>query len=253
MNENKIAIFVHIPKTAGSTLRSILKKQYDSPEICFGNKEEMISKLNNFSEEKWEQIKCINGHILFGIHQYLSNRPYVYYTMLRDPVEHVISEYYYILREPHNMAHDKVKNMSFEEFITSDEFKGRTSNRQTCFISGERKNDLSHAKENLSQYFSVVGITEMFDESVFLMGKELGWKGVSYKKKKNVTQNRPKSDEFPKHVIEIIKENNELDIELYNFGKQLLEKKIQSLRPKSRRELDHIIESQRKRNREFSD
>ncbi|MFC3886616.1 sulfotransferase family 2 domain-containing protein [Bacillus songklensis] len=232
MNKKKIAIFVHIPKTAGSTLRSILKKQYDSNEICFGNKEEMILKLNDLSEEELEQIKCINGHILFGIHEHLSNRPYVYYTMLRDPVEHVISEYYYILREPHNMAHDKVKNMSFEEFITADEFKGRTSNRQTCFISGGRKKDLSIAKENLSNYFSVVGITEMFDESVFLIGQELGWKDISYKKRKNVTKNRPMRDEFPKHVIETIKKNNELDIELYNFGKHLLEKKIQNLSSK---------------------
>ncbi|MBD1381913.1 sulfotransferase family 2 domain-containing protein [Metabacillus arenae] len=251
MLEEKVAIFVHIPKTAGSTLRRILKKQYDPSEICFANKEEMKEKLTNFSKEELEKLKCINGHICFGIHEYLSNRPYVYYTMLRDPVEQVISEYYYILRKPNNMAHNKVKNMSFEEFIYSDEFKGHTSNRQTCFISGEPKKDLSKAKENLMKHFSIVGITEMFEESVFLINQELGWKNFSLKKNINVTKNRPTRDDIPEHVIETLKKNNELDIELYHFGKELLEKKIQNLSSKSRKEMNHFVKQQRIKNRKF--
>jgi hypothetical protein len=240
MNENKISIFQHIPKTAGSTLRSILIKNYDSGEVCVANREEMITKLNDLSEDELEKIKCLNGHVLFGIHEHLSNRPYEYYTLLRDPVEHVISEYYFILRKPNNLSHNIVTNMSFEEFITSEQFKGRTSNRQTFFVSGGVQDDINLAKENLENYYVVVGITEMFEESLYLIAQELGWKNYRYKKK-NVTKERPLREDFPEEVIEIIKKNNELDFELYNFGKRLLEEKIQSLSPESKKSLKQFI------------
>ena len=42
MNENKISIFQHIPKTAGSTLRNIIKRNYKTDEICIANRKEMI-------------------------------------------------------------------------------------------------------------------------------------------------------------------------------------------------------------------
>ncbi|WP_180954437.1 sulfotransferase family 2 domain-containing protein [Bacillus sp. V5-8f] len=243
MNEKKVAIFLHIPKSAGSTLRSILKKNYDSQELRIGNREEMIESLKNLSKEEMEKIKCINGHVLFGIHDYLNERPYNYYTMLRDPIEHVISEYYFIVRKPNNISYEKVKSMSFEEFVLSEEFTGRTSNRQTFFISGGAKDAIEIAKENLKNYFSIVGITEMFDESIYLFAKELGWEDYYYKKK-NVTKSRPSREDFPAHLIEIIKKNNELDIELYNYGKQLLEEKIENLGNKKRGKMEQFIQKQ---------
>jgi hypothetical protein len=246
MNENKILIFQHIPKTAGSTLRSILKKHYKSDEICIANRDEMITKLNGLSEDELEKIKCLNGHVLFGIHEQLSNRPFEYYTMLRDPVEHVISEYYFILRKPNNLSHDIVKNMSFEEFNTSEQFKGRTSNRQTFFVSGGVENDIKLAKENLENYYSVVGITEMFEESVYLIGQELGWKNYRYKKK-NVTKKRPLREDFPQEVIEMILKKNELDVELYHFGKKLLEEKIHNLSPQSKKNMELFIHKAEKK------
>ncbi len=249
MNEKKIPIFVHIPKTAGSTVRSILRKQYDENEICFGNNEEVTSRLQTMCEKDLEKIKCFHGHFHYGIHQYLSNKPYVYYTMLRDPIEHVISEYFYVLRKPNNFAYEKVKDMSFEEFICTEEFKDRTSNRQTFFISGGQENNLFLAKENLEK-FSIIGITEMFDESLFLIGKELGWKDISYRKK-NVTKKRPQIDEFPKHVKEIIEENNQFDMELYRYAKELLEKRIEGLGSKEKNELRQYLLSQRARNRKY--
>ncbi|MDQ0200223.1 sulfotransferase family 2 domain-containing protein [Neobacillus ginsengisoli] len=247
MNENKIYIFQHIPKTAGSTLQSILKKQYDSEELYIANRGEMmISKLNDLSKNEWEKIKCLNGHVLFGIHEHLSNRPFEYYTMLRDPVEHVISEYYFILRKPNNLSHNIVKNMSFEEFITSEQFKGRTSNRQTFFVSGGVQNDINLAKKNLENYYAVVGITEMFEESLYLIVQELGWKNYRYKKR-NVTIKRPLREDFPEEVIEIIMKNNKLDIELYNFGMQLMEEKIQNLSPESKKNMEHFIANTEKK------
>lgn len=252
MNDTNIPIFVHIPKTAGSTLRSILRKQYSVDEICFGNNEEMIEKLTSLKEEEIARIKCLHGHFHYGIHQYIQKKQPLYYTMLRDPVEHVISEYYFILRKPNNMSHEKVKDMSFEEFVTSEEFMDRTSNRQTFFISGGQKDNLEKAKENIKN-FSVVGITEMFEESIFLISQELGWDDISYRPK-NVTKYRPTRKDFPSQIIESIKNNNQLDYELYNHAKDNIQERIQNLNYIAKRKLKkYILTQQNPKKSRFSD
>ncbi|MEH7380573.1 sulfotransferase family 2 domain-containing protein [Bacillus sp. JJ1533] len=235
MNKEEVLIFMHIPKSAGTTMRSIIKQQYSENEVC------NLRYIEN--ENSLETIRCFYGHKPFGIHQkLLKSKSYTYITMLRDPIEHVISTYYYILRKPKNSMHNVIKNMSFEEFITnnSEEFRLRTSNRQTRYASGENPPDLGRAKENLAKHFSVVGITEMFDESVFLMMKELGWNNISYERQ-NVTKNRPLKDQLSKDVLKIIEDNNKLDIELYQYAKGLLQKKIRALDLTSRQELSNLI------------
>jgi hypothetical protein len=46
----------------------------------------------------------------------------------------------------------------------------------------------------------------------------LGWQDISYHKQ-NVTYNRPRTEDIPGDVLKIIKERNELDLELYEFVK----------------------------------
>ncbi len=91
----KQVIFLHIPKTAGSSLNSIIRRQYKSSEFfhvnSINNEKEMISKLIEIKDSK----KIIFGHHSFGLHKYLDiNTKYI--TLLRNPIDRIISIYYYI-------------------------------------------------------------------------------------------------------------------------------------------------------------
>lgn len=224
MPENEILIHLHMPKTGGTTLKNIIKRNIH-PSLnydVYENHQQREKKLKDLSQKR---LSCIQGHFPFGIHQYFTN-PCTYITLLREPTQRIISEYYFIRSLPRHDQHQKVIKMSLQEY----QQQSQNMNLQTRLLSGEIENSLTtnhleQAKANIEEYFSVVGITEMFNESIFLMRKRFGWKNINYKKQ-NVTRKRPSFEKMSVKTINSIKENNHLDMNLYFFAKQLLVKNL---------------------------
>lgn len=225
----KLLIFLHIMKTGGTTLTNIICNQY--AENIHYRKGWMPSGVLEYYDEL-EKADSLCGHFWFGVHRYLS-RPFTYITLLRDPIEQVISWFYYRYKSQHL---DQF-NGSLDEYISSNKFNHETVNLQTRFICGDKTSDLERAKENLKKHFTLVGITELFDESVFLMKKELGWENIGYKRV-NTNNNRPDKNQILQSTINKIKEKNKMDLELYYFARQILESKIVALDSHSKKELD---------------
>jgi len=89
----KTVIFVHLPKCAGSTLNRILLRQYKLSEtyaLAGRSVRDSFLELKRLPEEKKGGIRLLYGHMHFGLHEHLP-QPCVYFTLLRDPVERVIS------------------------------------------------------------------------------------------------------------------------------------------------------------------
>ena len=79
------------------------------------------------------------------------------------------------------------------------------------------------AKENLVKSFSVVGISERFEESLVLMATTFDWEIPFYKNCK-VSKTRP---QIGSGTVEMIRDHNRLDVELYEFAKGLFEESLQ--------------------------
>ncbi|MGG3888370.1 sulfotransferase family 2 domain-containing protein [Metabacillus fastidiosus] len=226
--QQPLLIYLHLPKTGGTTLKKIIKNNYRKSKTVdvYVDREKLENTLTHLSNKK---ISCIQGHMPFGVHDYFK-RPCSYITMMREPIDRILSEYYFIRNTPHHNLHSKVTEISLEEYQNEP----NNFNLQTHLILGNKfgkellKEDLEKAKSNLAHYFAVVGITERFNESIFLMKQKLGWNNLNYKKA-NITKNRLYKEEIPKKIIDQIAKNNEVDIELYHFAKELLEKKINLL------------------------
>lgn len=246
-NQDKLLIFMHIPKTGGLTLRNIIDQQYNRNEI-FKIPRNRLDFEQKMSKKASNDLTCAYGHYRFGIHEYFQ-RPFTYITMLRDPVDRIISTYYFILQNKNNRLHDMVKNMSLEEFIlgVGHEADIALYNHQTRYISGKSEPDLQQAKDNIKNHFAVVGLTEMYNESLYLMKKSLGWKNIYYTKQ-NITKKRKGINEVSKEIISKIEENNQLDIELYKFVKNDLLNNLKSLNRNDKAELQRYIQKQNESN-----
>lgn len=217
-------IFLHIPKAAGSTLNKILDKQYPANatfQIHGGAIERSISSFKRMSQEEKVKLQCLRGHQPFGLHEWLP-QPSTYITLLRDPVERLISHYYYVMRREPHFLHDDAEGMSLEEYAGSD-LSPELSNQQTRMLAGGVE-ELELAKRNL-EHFTVAGTVERFDASVALMKERLGWGNTRYRRM-NATRNRPPKRDVSPGAIRAIEENNQLDIELYELVSRRLEEEL---------------------------
>lgn len=124
---NQTVIFLHIPKTAGTTLRSIICRQYESNTIAtfFPVGKYPLKEFKEFKkdiEKQVRDIKCLTGHVCMGwqCHE-LFPQTSTYITFLRAPVDRVISLYYFIRERPDHLLYNtlKSKKMGLAEFVSS--------------------------------------------------------------------------------------------------------------------------------------
>lgn len=253
IQRGKSLIFLHTPKAAGSTLNTIIDRQF-LPSVIFkinnSDVQKSINEFKNIVEEKRIKIRCLMGHMPFGLHRYLP-QPSIYVTLLRNPIDRVISHYYFVLRNPNHYLYEKVtsNNMSLKDYVSSA-ISPELTNGQTRLISGVERVDsingdefvsadiLEIAKKNLQDYF-VVGLSEKFDESLILFKRILGWKNIFYIKR-NVTDRRPSINEIDEETIKTIIEYNKLDIDLYIFAEQIFENFLKGQGASFNKQVEHF-------------
>src|SRR4029434_2331194 len=72
----------------------------------------------------------------------------------------------------------------------------------------------ARALDHLNRHFSVVGLSERFEESLALMKLRFGWQLKSYSSF-NVTRSRPKKGDLSSTTVDLIMERNRFDVALY--------------------------------------
>lgn len=238
--EKPILLYMHIPKTAGTTMYTILLNQYRAEELLtfyyqWDDYVRAASQLPDMIRGSHSQVKCIFGHFFFGLHAYIP-KPAIYATMLREPVEQVLSLYYYIRRVPEHPLHSQVVQMSLEDYLTNNKTYFASWNPQASQLANPFLPDLDKAITHLDTFYAFVGITEMFNESLFLMNRLFDWKQSSYQYW-NVTEKRPQQQNIPPELIQLIREKTKLDGGLYHYAKLRLEQKLAALTPEEMKEL----------------
>ncbi len=224
-------LFLHIPKSAGSTIVYLFTDHFsyqelsgDSPPILFSTRRGVHAC---FYDEK---------HLL---------DEYKFITFLRHPIERILSEQRYCVdllkRDPKILE---------SHLLSSESDPINSASNIVCkMLSGLNFNDrtitiethLENAKINLRNNFLFVGIVEQMEESITLLYNSLGWTIPEQVPVRNTTilppfenadtmlhtqKNQVESREFyPHELIEGIKTRNWADIELYNYAVDLFEQR----------------------------
>jgi len=244
----KKLVFIHIPKTAGTTLKAIIYRHYLPGHVYTfyeqGQHRQRMDRLVCALEKK-KKIGLITGHIGWGIHRELKEQVR-YLTVLREPVERVISMYNHIKRSEAHPNHCEVSRMSIEDYVRSG-IDEAAQDSQTRFLSGVKwdyelagKDDLigtgdctkqemlDAAKQNLLKHIDVVGLSERFDETLILIRQVFGWRDTYYSNF-NVGKAGVKKAKPVVKGYDIIAEHNALDIELYRFARESFDQRLASL------------------------
>ncbi|MBC7451272.1 MAG: sulfotransferase family 2 domain-containing protein [Cytophagales bacterium] len=222
--DNTVIISIHNYKTAGVTFHSVIDRQFRSDQILNANLIGIDAARNLIIESSNEfkrNIKIIHGHFPFGWGTFFPQKS-TYITFVRNPIERVISDYYYCRK--FHLAHNYqyASRMSFKEYLTCGEILN-IDNGQTRFISGDlstpygmnNQEMLDKAIHNIDTHFSLVGITEKFDESLILANYIFSWNKFYYASK-NVTSE--KGEVIDEDILELIRSRNQLDIKLYEHA-----------------------------------
>lgn len=215
-------VFLHIPKTAGMTFGQVMRHQYARGEVVNLNADgpaEAAQAWSTLPERRRARVKCVYGHLplapaMFGDQQ--AN----YITMLRDPIERSVSEYYYALRRPEHGLHPFLRRerMTLDRFVTTD-LVTQICNEQVRRLSGadgpvQSGEFLDKALDNLRRHVVLAGLAERFDETLLLCRDLLGWNLLSYERL-NVNRLRPTLERVSSATLAALNSLNRLDRELY--------------------------------------
>jgi len=255
--EDYTLYFLHIPKTAGTTLIKILDGYFDKNSICFHR---TWTHLLQDMPDDFSRFRLIRGHFAYGISNILPKKP-IYMTMLRNPITRTISWYEHILRETKERIKPIIDIYSEQPNLLElldDPKKQRTFiNTQVRHIaldldvvditksfSTEQVNDYRFvhsepmlsptlsdeklfgiAKNRLSD-FAFFGLTEKFEESLMLMYYTFGWKPIDTKHKENVFPEIIPRENIPEKLLNKIRKLTQWDSQLYNFAELLFNKQF---------------------------
>lgn len=237
--QNSTVIFLHIPKCAGTTLvEEILNRRFQ-PESLFihynAGTAELLERLRNMNECEKRRLECIAGHFAFGIHELLT-QPCTYITLLRNPVERVISHFEYAKRKKDHYLHAlaSAEGTSLLDYVSSPQ-NTEVKNGQARLLAGigwgvqsgkTEKEILDKAKENLENHFALAGVMEQFDAFISLIQRIFGWDVWGYEKK-NVTRATSSLTSIPAETLRAIAAYNRLDQQLYDQVKLSFNKKLE--------------------------
>ena len=212
--------FVHIPKTAGTTLHKVISHQYPREKIFIHHDTEGPPSAELAAHIEAQGTSVIMGHFSVGLHRFIPSLRYV--TCLRDPVPRLISHYRHALHDPTHYLHREAKSLTLAQYVSSG-FSGELSDGMTRMLAGLE--DFHHGKvteetlalalSNLETRFAAVIPSERFDEGLLLLARDLGWKTPYYLRRK--VSRHPGTPAPDPKTIRAIEEHNRHDRQLYDL------------------------------------
>lgn len=217
-------IFVHMFKAGGTSLRQVIRNQFRGARVFeFLGDFEGANAWRARPQSERDGFDLLIGHQHYGHHEFLT-RPATYMTMLRDPVERVLSYYYYVKRYKSHNAYKLgfTDETTIEEFV----FEGpyiQLDNIQTRLLNPQPETqypfgsiDEKMFETALANLGSIhrVGVVERMEDFMELLRMAEGW-SIPHVPMQNRTADRPESERHSEAVIERIKELNRFDIRLY--------------------------------------
>ena len=209
--------FMHITKTAGGTIKSMLRDARAGVRFHYPNEKTYDPDLRYSLA-----TNILYGHYIFGAHKAMGQAPN-YAGFLRDPVARAVSHFHHL----HNVDKGRLGALArqhggIEDFVANARH-WEMDNFQTRVISGIGNDvkygkltpaDLKLAMDNLDRYFRVIGIFEDLKASLIRLQ---GFVPEISQNLPHVNKGKYKKD-LPASTTEKLAELNRYDQILYDYA-----------------------------------
>jgi hypothetical protein len=254
-----------MPKTGGTTLNIVLRGNFPGSERFIAKTDQAYShlwteampalqaKFDALPAAEKASIRCVTAaHLPMGVHR-IFDRPAKYITVLRDPVDRVISHFYFVHDEKDRPISE---SMTLEQYLDSRMDLGphdfqtrmlsgapeldamRTGEKGPIAITPVEDRHLEMAKRNIEALFIAAAPLEDFTALVLLLRRIYGWgwSKVLFEEI-NSTKARPKLEQVPEATRRHIEGLNRYDRQLYEWTAARFQAQIAALGPSFQREL----------------
>ena len=216
--------FLHIPKTAGTSMRRLFTTGREEEEIVYiylppSGLE--LETLYSMPRRRVVGLSLVFGHFHYGIDEKL-RRPGPYLTCLRETAPRLTSNYWQHVRGGF------VGNMGLLDYF--NEWKPKDMDNYTVRLLagvghsvpfGEMTQaHLDQAKHNLRHGFAAFGLYEYLPETIARFRQTLGLREVPLGQE-NITPPAQRDIKIPEAEIAALVKHNALDESLYAYAKAL--------------------------------
>lgn len=222
------ALFLHIQKTAGTSLLEVARRHYENSLTSHGD-------CWGHAPDEFKDIGFVSGHIGYDYAKHLMPGRFTF-TFLRDPMERILSMYYFCRkRNPDEfMIYRHANELDLEAFLeaglTDPWVKKNIWNNQVWQLAhgyahlDKRTISDFHEEELLGLAiehmgkFNYIGFTETVDRDGPAIFTALGFSPIGEVPKTNSTADRPVVSTLTPKVRDLLEELTFLDRQLYAYA-----------------------------------
>lgn len=237
-------IFLHVPKTGGTTFSRVLQRTYGDSYTFFDDDAVDVFVRHLEAYECTEVHATLRGdRLVWGPKNIMKESNWQLlsgaevFVMFRDPVEQYISSFYQAKKFGKTLERTAASKWLFSDTLNDHMENPRFSNLQLKFLLGIEpgndseltESDLQRAKRLISTLGVNVGILERYNESLHLFENVTGSKiplGIVVVRNKNP---------IPTHVDDATRQRildlNALDQRLYDFVEKVFDDQIAGCGP----------------------
>lgn len=230
-----VIVFTHIQKTAGNSVIAFLRRCLTQPRVVRIHELEVASRetIKEVIDSKFGNYDVLAGHIPFSRRiDLLLDRPGANISIMREPVDRVVSLYFYLKANASWLDQGKYildNNLSLKEFAKSEAYFDNHMVRMMCDLDpmavslGKCTDEmLEQAKVNVVKHFLLVGLTEKIHDFLAVLAHLFCW-SLDDVPKENVNEMRAPISKISSDALLTVAECNKYDVELYRFVKELWE------------------------------